>query len=373
MGEAAAVTGGTWAGEVGAVPIHMASGAAARATSYLLLYPVDVLRTRAQFFGGGGAGVGVGTGVGTGGWRVGLGEVVRQEGLLSLWRGAHLRLLYTVPAAGMSFCFYEQALAAASGASGSPGSSGWAAALALVVRLAATGARLPVDIAKQRAQLLGALGAVGGAGAAPAKGTGALRGGLGLAASVADLRKLSLGGDLLPCYRASLLRDVPFALVYFGGFEASKAACVRSGAAASTDELGVPLTLLSGGVAGAVASTLTIPFDVVKTRMQLRNLESVKHALPASASASASGSAAASGAGGAAGGVFASMRDIFQAQGVAGLTSGLRLRLMQVVPSASLTLTLYEAYKHALLDSAGSNPGPPLDPTPPHPTPARRA
>jgi len=311
----------------GAVPVHMASGAAARATSYLLLYPVDVLRTRAQFLAGARAE--------GGGWRVGLREVVRREGLGSLWRGAHLRLLYTVPAAGMSFCFYEQALAAASGASQS---GGWTLALALAVRLAATGARLPVDIAKQRAQLLGAL--AGEEGGQVAKST--IRGMRGLGASLADLRKLSLGGDLLPCYRASLLRDVPFALVYFGGFEASKAACVWTGAAENKADLGVPLTLVSGGVAGGVASCLTIPFDVVKTRMQLRNLDSVRDALPASAR-DASG----------AGGVFASMRTIFDRHGVAGLTAGLRHRLMQVVPSASLTLTLYEAYKHALLDRLG--------------------
>merc|ERR1719508_258328 len=66
-------------------------------------------------------------------------------------------------------------------------------------------------------------------------------------------------------YTATLLRDVPFSALYWPLYEQSKETLNLY--TSSRDSLLV--TFGSGAIAGSVASTVTLPFDVIKTLKQI--------------------------------------------------------------------------------------------------------
>ena len=65
-------------------------------------------------------------------------------------------------------------------------------------------------------------------------------------------------------YRTTLIMNVPFTAVHFATYEAAKKILGRRVA----DEDRLETHLLAGGAAGALASAVTNPMDVVKTRLQ---------------------------------------------------------------------------------------------------------
>lgn len=63
----------------------------------------------------------------------------------------------------------------------------------------------------------------------------------------------------------ALMRDAPFALLYFSCYEAMKDVQRLALVKESNESLGTVNHLIGGAVAGSVATALTIPFDVLKT------------------------------------------------------------------------------------------------------------
>jgi len=153
---------------------------------------------------------------------------------------------------------------------------------------------------------------------------------------------------MLVGYFPSLLRDVPFAAIYFVSYESTKTLQIalkkktfsQSQRAESGTATGIQTEtetprrqeslrtynfLLSGAVAGAIAATLTIPFDVVKTKLQ------TQATLPPHDRRYT--------------GVCQTFSTIWREEGAKGLRKGLSQKLMYLVPSASLTFAFYEQYK----------------------------
>eukprot|EP01126_Amoeba_proteus_P054546 TRINITY_DN671_c0_g1_i4.p1 TRINITY_DN671_c0_g1~~TRINITY_DN671_c0_g1_i4.p1 ORF type:complete len:201 (+),score=29.84 TRINITY_DN671_c0_g1_i4:424-1026(+) len=89
--------------------------------------------------------------------------------------------------------------------------------------------------------------------------------------------------------------------------------------------------MLAGGTAGVVGTVLSIPIDVVKTRMQtqisLAPAERYK-------------------------GVFDCIKSIWKKEGPSTFLKGLGPRLVQTIPSASLTFMIYEKIKY-FIDTTG--------------------
>ena len=61
-----------------------------------------------------------------------------------------------------------------------------------------------------------------------------------------------------------LLRDVPFSCIYWVGYERLKQRFMEE-----EGELSAAASFVSGGTAGALATLMTMPLDVVKTRRQV--------------------------------------------------------------------------------------------------------
>jgi len=72
-------------------------------------------------------------------------------------------------------------------------------------------------------------------------------------------------GQLWVGLKPTLYRDVPFSAIYWTGYEAFKFVAVSR----SFWHEGFAVNFMSGALAGSIAAVATVPFDVVKTRMQM--------------------------------------------------------------------------------------------------------
>lgn len=77
-------------------------------------------------------------------------------------------------------------------------------------------------------------------------------------------------------FSSAFLRDMPFAALYFSAYEGLKATQAKhfvrnnlSTREEKEDRLKMIHHLVAGACAGAIASLCTLPFDVVKTRLQV--------------------------------------------------------------------------------------------------------
>ena len=110
---------------------------------------------------------------------------------------------------------------------------------------------------------------------------------------------------------ATLLRDVPFSAVYWPCYEYLR-----------PTEFSFVDTAIAGAVAGSTASTLTLPMDVIKTRLQLELGESGvklknRHVV----------------------------KEIIDSYGWKGLFRGLVPRLLKVTPACAIMISSYEYCK----------------------------
>ncbi|KAF3691924.1 Solute carrier family 25 member 40 [Channa argus] len=121
----------------------------------------------------------------------------------------------------------------------------------------------------------------------------------------------------------TLLRDVPFSALYWYNYERGKSwLCVQS----NTKEPTFTITFVSGAVSGSIASIVTLPFDVVKTRRQVELGELQARNLSRQVSSS----------------TFNVMRRIVAQDGIVGLFAGFFPRLIKVAPACAIMISTYE-------------------------------
>jgi len=119
---------------------------------------------------------------------------------------------------------------------------------------------------------------------------------------------------------SAILRDAPFAAIYFSGYESFKK-MLRDRKKDGTLHSGS--YLLSGACAGGVAAALTNPLDVLKTRLQTQAaLGTLRYS-----------------------GFLHAVRTIFQEEGVRGFTRGIGARIVYITPAAAIIFASYEQYK----------------------------
>lgn len=265
-----------------------AAGAASGTVSTVLLQPLDMVKTRLQ----------TSPSIPL---RTHFRTIYRREGLLAFWKGLAPSLVRTVPGVGLYFsCLnYLQFLVCGSQ---TPSSfqfmllGGMSRTIAGTLLMPATVIKIRFESGLYRyTGILHALGQLG---------------------RIEGLRGLTSG--IIP----TLLRDVPFSSVYLLFYSKFKSlyaeASRKSSVPSSAAQLGqVPdvINFTCGLFAGLLACCVTQPFDVVKTRMQVRmgSRRSLKYA-----------------------------REVYSSRGFTGFFTGLTPRLLRRTLMASLSWTLYE-------------------------------
>ncbi|XP_053744222.1 probable mitochondrial glutathione transporter SLC25A40 [Synchiropus splendidus] len=230
-------------------------------------------------------------------------KIIRTEGVKSLWSGLPPTLVMAVPATVIYFTCYDQLCAALRSRMG--------------------------DRAQEAPLLAGAIARVGSA---------TVISPLELIRTKLQSQRLSYR-ELSACIRSAvetegwrslwrglgptLLRDVPFSAMYWYNYELGKSWLCEW---YSTREPTFTITFAAGAVSGSVASIVTLPFDVVKTRRQVELGELEAKNLPSRVSSS----------------TFSVMGRIVAQDGFSGLFAGFLPRLIKVAPACAIMISTYE-------------------------------
>jgi len=277
---------------------HMVAGALAGAAEHTLMFPVDTVKTRMQART---AGAPVYRGA-----IHALRTIVAREGAQSLFRGAGSVAFGAMPSHALYFSMLEvvrEKLHGTSAGSTPLLPSPAAAAISAAVATACSDALFtPVETVKQRLQLF----------ASPYSGAyhcaSSLYAREGLRAFYAS-------------YPTTLAMNVPMASVHFAGYETLKAALAdREGRTSPA------IHLVSGGLAGGLAACVTNPMDVIKTRLQTRNVNGSPHAA----------------------GFWSTAYEVWRMEGAGGFARGLAPRAIFHTPAAAICWVTYEAAKNAM-------------------------
>lgn len=269
-------------------------GAISSASSCILLQPLDLLKTRIQT-----AARSIsetsshqGSALKSKGLLATTIEVVKKERIFGLWRGLTPSLVRTVPGVGLYFLSLQTFQT----------SFGWthlSAYQALVIgalgRCIVGTALLPVTVVKTRFESTQYF-------------YKNVRGAL------INIYKQEGYKGLYSGLAATLLRDAPFSGLYLAFYTQAKLLSLS----AST-KMTVPVHFACGIAAGILASSVTQPFDLVKTHMQLNPAQNPNF--------------------------MATVRSIVKNFGVIGLFAGMVPRCLRRTLMAALTWTVYEEMK----------------------------
>lgn len=124
-------------------------------------------------------------------------------------------------------------------------------------------------------------------------------------------------------YKATLVRDLPFSALQFAFYEKFRDLAIRYRTGVPTEEFDYNMELSTGAAAGGLAGILTTPLDVIKTRVQTQSpdLSSRDHLNNS---------------------ILASLRKVFQTEGIVGLFSGVGPRFVWTSVQSSIMLLLYQ-------------------------------
>ena len=261
----------------------------------------------------------------------GLQKIARNEGATSLWRGLSPTLVMSIPANVIYFTGYDWLRSNPHSLINQHVPDDYAPLIAgSVARVSAATVISPIEMFRTRMQ--------------------ATRGGEGgvFAATLVGLRKMVNVEGYRSLWRGLTLtmwRDVPFSGIYWWGYEAVRdrlmnvreAAQLRSGRPRSKSQDRANHTktfvdsFIAGATSGAIASVVTTPFDVGKTRQQV--LERVK--------------------GKEGGGPLRPeelsmprfLHSIWKEEGMRGLFRGWAARCLKVAPACAIMISSYEVGK----------------------------
>ncbi|GMH09035.1 hypothetical protein Nepgr_010875 [Nepenthes gracilis] len=220
----------------------MVAGSVAGCVEHMAMFPVDTIKTRIQALGS--------CPIRFVGFRSALQSILKTDGPAGLYRGIAAMGLGAGPAHAVYFSVYEFCKKAFSG--GNRNNHLAHAASGVCATVTSDAIFTPMDMVKQRLQLSG-----GG-------GVGAYRGVWDCVKRV--LREEGFGA-FYASYKTTVIMNAPYTAVHFATYEAAKRTLMEiSPDSASDERLIVHAT--AGAAAGALASVVTTPLDVVKTQLQ---------------------------------------------------------------------------------------------------------
>ncbi|KAL9644865.1 hypothetical protein ABK040_005345 [Willaertia magna] len=315
---------------------NLMAGAMARCCAAVIMFPIDVVKTRLQFQSKEGYLQGTLRHHYKNGFNAFL-TILKEERLRGLYKGLSVRLIYIAPAAAVSFTVYEQFMRSlqdrflnsnnkinvVDGVDGQNNNSitkellSWKVPLltlsaGVFARILGTACRTPFDILKQQLQIEGQL-----------KDSNR---NIGIIGSMKNIFKHDGFKGFFSGYITTLMRDAPFAAIYFTSYEIIKRLFIKrriqqlhmeSNEGKKTKSIH---HLIAGALAGAIGTTCTIPIDVVKTRLQTQIRTGKKEY----------------------DGIRDAFSKIYKEAGWKGFTRGLGPRLIYIMPASALTFTFYE-------------------------------
>ncbi|KAJ1630903.1 mitochondrial carrier domain-containing protein [Pavlovales sp. CCMP2436] len=250
--------------------------------------------------------------------------IARHEGVSALWQGLGPALTMSLPATVLYMTAYDE-LRTRFARSEHPVLSTWAPMVAGVsARSFAAAVVSPIELIRTQMQ------------------SGQWESGLGLVGGLLQTKRrhgfFGLYRGLVP----TLLRDIPFSGIYWTLYETGRTSARRH-------ELSpFAASFASGAGAGMVASCVTTPFDVVKTRMQIALYLASRLAGPGAGGgreAQVAGRKAEVQAARQKVSAWATLTQIVRDDGVSALTSGMTTRMMKVAPACAIMVSSYEMGK----------------------------
>ncbi|XP_029959536.1 mitochondrial glutathione transporter SLC25A40 [Salarias fasciatus] len=230
-------------------------------------------------------------------------QIVRHEGIKSLWSGLPPTLVMAVPATVIYFTCYDQLCAALRQRMGERAQEAPLLAGA-IARVGSATVISPLELIRTKLQ-------------SQRQSYRELTSLIGSAVRTEGW--LSLWRGLGP----TLLRDVPFSAMYWYNYEMAKSwLCERYDAREPT----FAITFASGATSGSIAAVVTLPFDVVKTRRQVELGELQAKHLSSRLSSS----------------TFSVMSRIVAQDGFTALFAGFLPRLIKVAPACAIMISTYE-------------------------------
>jgi hypothetical protein len=276
--------------------------------SRVLCHPLDTLKARVQA-----ASPPFAAAAARGGVFPVLRALLRAEGVAGLYRGFTVAVVGGVPASCLYFTTYELAKRTVAGRGGGGGGAPAHLAAGMAAEAVSCLIYVPVDVVKERLQVR------------------ALGGGGGLAGA-------ARGEGLLGLYRgywATVGSFGPFSALYFALYEAFRAQALKvtavhggGGGGGGGAQLPAWLQALAAGGAGAGASLLTNPLDLVKLRLQVWR------------------AGGAEGIGAPYKGLWDGLRRVAREEGARGLLRGAPVRMCFHAASTCVSMSMYEELKH---------------------------
>ena len=230
-------------------------------------------------------------------------KLARQEGVASLWNGLSPTLLMAVPATVIYYTSYDQ-LKMKLGFK--PGRRNIQAPLLAgsLARTAAVTAICPIELVRTKLQS---------------------RTGYSYTELLSVVRTAVAQNGITSLWRGlgpMLMRDVPFSIIYWIGYEELKFNFSRN-LHQSYDTI---IPFMAGSISGCFAAIVTTPLDVVKTHMQVEIGEARNGGLGA-------------------GNSLTVMRSVVREFGFSGLFTGIIPRCAKIAPACAITIGCYETCK----------------------------
>jgi len=229
-------------------------------------------------------------------------KIARHEGVTSLWSGLPPTLVMAIPATVVYFTCYEQ-LRCYLCYRPNVASDQWKPLVSgALARIWAATLISPVEMVRTKIQSEN----------------------LSYTAVFTAVRRLVRQQGLLSLWRGlgpTLLRDVPFSGLYWGGYETIKNLILHR---TQQENLLFHQTFFVGATSGSIAAVITLPFDVIKTRRQIE--------LGLNEGASSS--------------TWKTIHKMYTEEGVRSLYTGLLPRLMKVAPACAIMISTYEFFKN---------------------------
>ncbi|KAJ1722701.1 hypothetical protein LPJ53_002914 [Coemansia erecta] len=280
--------------------VHLGAGALSGVTSCVLLQPFDLLKTRMQQSQTQATSVS-----GKGSVIRAVRTVVAADGVLGLWRGTVPSLIRNAPGTSLYFYFLSHTrrlcLLAEQRMLNDPSHSKLSATSNMLVgassRAFAGFLLMPMTVLKVHYE-------------------SSLYRYAGITEALREIWRMGGVRAFFIGAVPTAIRDAPYAGLYMLLYEAIKH---HERAFAEAREVALPeatVTMVAGVMAGLTASYMTQPFDMVKTRMQLRPAEYTS--------------------------VMQAFTKIFREESIVGFFRGISLRVLRKGIQASLVFTLYE-------------------------------